>query len=102
MTPTINNLYPDPEKDFERMFSESLASSCVYFNSNITCSKKPKTYLGIFSQPCAMYKGEKCDAFGGIESDIQWSIDFAKCMQDRYEKNKLKKNDMQNIRSQNK
>lgn len=67
MTPTIRELYPNPELDFEIRFSQSLAASCQYFNTNITCSKKPKTYLGVFSYPCSLYNGDTCDAFNGLE-----------------------------------
>lgn len=55
-------------EEFSTLFQKSLARSCKYFIGNETCSKKPKTYLGMFSQDCAMYKGGRCDAHDPVRN----------------------------------
>ena len=85
MGPTIKDVMSSEE--FEISFSKALASSCVHFNSNVTCNKKPKTYLGMFSLPCTMYNGEKCDAFGNKQvTDLDLSLTEAK---EKHAKRKL-------------
>lgn len=80
------------KEEFELCFAKALAASCKHFNQNITCSKKPKNFMGMFSQTCSLHEGDACDAYNITpETDLDRSLMDAKLRQKQHkdEKDKL-------------